>query len=460
MYYYSKFYVGTPETEQSAIIDTGSDTLAFPCDHCVSSNCGSHQDPRFHSAASKTFNFDMHCASRTFYNNVQVCQFTKSYAEGSSLYGFLADDYIRFKNSRTTNDPKLVKYNSMLRKDLRLKAEFGCTTKETGLFREQYADGIIGLDSASTLIKSIEVENSESVRKTFSFGLCFHATGGIMSVDLRNKYGSDEKNVILNKNIRSYEEPVIVPYADNNNYYELKTIGFELGSRRITISPIMMMIDSGTTFSHFPTEHSDAIFGALNAHCRKNRSKCGRLPRPNFKADTCLELKLPDPNYRNLDDLYESFPPIFVNFAFGNKPYALMPKNYFYEEYNPRSGPNVHKICMALKGGEQGKIILGAFSMIDYYFYFDRKQKKVMMFREDCYLRTSQLLLKKERVLEEIIGRVGEKVGVMEVLFLVASFFVICAGFYWWRKSRQAKEQKVPENLSIFVKSCSNESSF
>jgi len=30
---------------------------------------------------------------------------------------------------------------------------------------------------------------------------------------------------------------------------------------------------------------------------------------------------------------------------------------------------------MALKGEEEGKIILGAFSMVDYYFYFDRLNK-------------------------------------------------------------------------------------
>jgi len=36
----------------------------------------------------------------------------------------------------------------------------------------------------------------------------------------------------------------------------------------------------------------------------------------------------------------------------------------------------VVRLCMALKAeGEEDKIILGAFSMIDYYFYFDRKAK-------------------------------------------------------------------------------------
>lgn len=60
MYYFAKFYVGSPPVEQSAIIDTGSDTLAFPCD-CVNENCGTHQDPRFNRNKSKSFSFDISC---------------------------------------------------------------------------------------------------------------------------------------------------------------------------------------------------------------------------------------------------------------------------------------------------------------------------------------------------------------------------------------------------------------
>lgn len=39
--------------------------------------------------------------------------------------------------------------------------------------------------------------------------------------------------------------------------------------------------------------------------------------------------------------------------------------------------------------------------MIDYYFYFDRKDKQILIFNEDCYLRT-RTILKTERILESV----------------------------------------------------------
>lgn len=44
-------------------------------------------------------------------------------------------DYVKFKNTHPVHDQKLSELNSALKKDLRIKTEFGCTTKETGLFK-------------------------------------------------------------------------------------------------------------------------------------------------------------------------------------------------------------------------------------------------------------------------------------------------------------------------------------
>lgn len=64
-------------------------------------------------------------------------------------------DYIRFKNSHNLKSKKLSELNKSLKTDLQIKANFGCTTKETGLFKTQYADGILGLDNESSVILSL-----------------------------------------------------------------------------------------------------------------------------------------------------------------------------------------------------------------------------------------------------------------------------------------------------------------
>ena len=449
MYYFAKIKVGSPGAEQSAIIDTGSDTLAFPCDHCQSSDCGTHQDPRFFSTKSTTFKFFMKCGMRTFYHNHQVCQFVKSYAEGSSLLGFMAEDYIQFRNSRRVNDPKLTKLNSLLKKDMRVKAEFGCTTKETGLFKTQYADGILGLDNGSTLIESIESENSTKTAKIFSFGLCFHNSGGIMSVDLRKRDVPDDKIVMLNKHINEYNSPIIVPYTDDNNYYEIEVSHFELENVKIPVPPINMMIDSGTTFTHFPTSYVNKILAQLNTYCKANSDKCGRLGDPTFKEDSCLELKQPDENYKTEIDLLASFPDIKIHLGSSPRPYVLHPKNYFYKEYDENPNSKSIRLCLALKGEEEGRIILGAFSMIDHYFYFDRKVKQLKVFKEDCFLRTQQLLMKRKvRILEEVLDIVVDDKNIyVYIAALLASIGLII--WYTWRRKTRNSQNCLAAPLSI-----------
>lgn len=448
MYYFSKFNIGSQNVEQSAIIDTGSDQLAFPCDQCRSGDCGTHQDPRFYTGKSKSFKFDLNCNNKIYYHNNNVCQFIKSYAEGSSLLGFLADDYMKFKNSKTVVDGKLTKFNKGLKKDLKLKAEFGCTTKETGLFKTQYADGILGLDNDSSFITSMEKSGSTNQqKKTFSFGLCFHSSGGIMSIDLRNKFHKDDKITMMTTNIENLHKPIVFKYNTSESYYEIPVNHFQVGNRIVNVPRINMMVDSGTTFTHFPTSYLKKILAALNSYCKTHNHQCGRIDNAFFEEDTCLELKQPDANYKNIDALLNSFPNIKIFITGSHRPYILRPKNYFYKEFSDESNSDVERICMALKGQEDGKIILGAFSMIDYYFYFDRKAKNLKIFQEDCYLRTRMLLKKKERILEAVFPVLKNVKYSSIYVYTMMVFTVLLFCFFIFKILRsKAGKRKIDDN--------------
>ena len=80
---------------------------------------------------------------------MKVCQFVKSYAEGSSLLGIDVADRV-----------VLGDVDSSAQRSL--QGSFGCTIKETGLFKTQFADGILGMDDNSELIGSLEKSYNET----------------------------------------------------------------------------------------------------------------------------------------------------------------------------------------------------------------------------------------------------------------------------------------------------------
>ncbi len=179
------------------------------------------------------------------------------------------------------------------------------------------------------------------------------------------------------------------------SYYEVAVYHFQVANSKFAVPPIAMMIDSGTTFTHFPNSYIRQILDQLNDYCSSHSTKCGRIPGSKFQEDSCLELKLPDDNYSSPEQLIDSFPLIKIFVQNHKVPYVLHPKNYFYREIpdDPSTmEKNTSRVCLALKGHEDGKIILGAFSMIDYYFYFDRKAQKLKIYKEDCFLRARELL--------------------------------------------------------------------
>jgi hypothetical protein len=62
--------------------------------------------------------------------------------------------------------------------------------------------------------------------------------------------------------------PIVVDYITENNYYEIKVVGMALKQFRFnTNETISMMIDSGTTFSHFPKRYMSNILRYLNRYC-------------------------------------------------------------------------------------------------------------------------------------------------------------------------------------------------
>ena len=182
-YFSATVCLGTPPRPFELIVDTGSSITSVPCRQCTV--CGAHRagrrgrfDERASSTAERTSCIDpnLGCASCSRGGG---CTYKVEYLEGSSLKGRVLRDTVVLAPSNVEHDGRANCANataltatpsrqsaaaaaaasyycsstaafasaSTVRSlsAFRARTFFGCQTHETGKFREQTADGILGL---------------------------------------------------------------------------------------------------------------------------------------------------------------------------------------------------------------------------------------------------------------------------------------------------------------------------
>jgi hypothetical protein len=139
--HYAYAYVGTPPQRQSLIIDTGSHYTAFPCTGC--NQCGDHTDKYFSVKDSSTAVVPK-CKREN-------CLVSQKYSEGSSWNGYKVVDNFWIGGEHADFVAGATNYAMNL--------TFACQTEETGLFRTQLADGIMGMSAAEDTCKLYDLFN-------------------------------------------------------------------------------------------------------------------------------------------------------------------------------------------------------------------------------------------------------------------------------------------------------------
>lgn len=169
--HFAYVYVGTPAQRVSVILDTGSHWTAFPCTGCQ--QCGDdHTDPVFdvlkstsyHALGCSECKFSGHCKD-------EKCGISLSYAEGSRWDAYEVEDTLFLGG-----DSKEA--GILGGKALSMPFVFGCQTYETGLFRTQLENGIMGLSFQDLTIVP-KLKEAGKIDATV-FSLCFTEEGGSM----------------------------------------------------------------------------------------------------------------------------------------------------------------------------------------------------------------------------------------------------------------------------------------
>ena len=340
-YYYVNLYLGKLGIKQSYLLDTGSTITTSPCNLCK--DCGKHKNnyyPISNDSIIKCEDPNCYLVNSNCYR--EVCDFMISYLEGSNLEGIFVNEIVRFGDNFTNQKLNYI--------------PIGCTTKESHLFRDQLADGIIGLSFSEYNFVSI-LKRSNIIKKNI-FSICLSQYGGYFTIeDINKKYH-------LSNNI-SYTN------IEWGNHYYINVNSINILNETIDISN-RIFIDSGTTYTYFPSYYGNKIIDKINEICNKenNKNKCGKYEEIN-NFGSCY-------SFNNKKDIIYALDNIFPNITFilnNNIKYIWRPYDYYFNYSN--------KICLGFT--EMGnKFILGSTWMRGHDIIFNRENFTIGFVEADC----------------------------------------------------------------------------
>lgn len=365
--HHAEIYIGSPPQRQTVILDTGSRIVAFPCKPCK--RCGQHVNPYFDTSRSTTHRVSK-CGSClmqgistcSLYGN--RCTMEQHYTEGSGWSGDEVEDIVWFGSPDVLESVE----DHM---QLAVFHAFGCQSKSKGLFKEQYADGILGLALDDRSIISASYQAGAIPRNSFS--LCFTQQGGVLSL------GGTLPT-------QHHLEPMIMTeISREDGLYSIEMVALEVGDiivtstenkasllRRINNGKHGCLFDSGTTDTHLPSSLSDAIGEAAMEWSDGLTDFSNAMRNKAFSFDEFQ--KLPD-----------------ITFRFSNNATLVMQPQYYMEgtPVDPATGlakawTGVKALANRIYVEEQDGAVLGANAMFGYDILFDAHDHQIGIAKANC----------------------------------------------------------------------------
>jgi hypothetical protein len=142
--------------------------------------------------------------------------------------------------------------------ELAVAYSFGCQTSSNGLFKKQYADGILGLSIHETSL--IRAMFEAGILSHYAFSLCLTKDGGYLSI-----------GGVSQRSFKRWLGARMTPISREHGYYSANVTSLVVGSDIVASSTIHKkilkdlngnkgaIVDSGTTDTFFPSSLNTVI---------------------------------------------------------------------------------------------------------------------------------------------------------------------------------------------------------
>ena len=341
-YYYTNLYLGKLGKKQSYLLDTGSSITSSPCNLCL--ECGNHKNNYFQILDENILKcHDDKCTmvNNNCYDDNNNCSFIVTYLDSSHLEGIYVNEIVRFGDNYLNQKINYI--------------PIGCTIKETHFFKKQLADGIMGLSNSNKNFITI-LKNHGIIKKNI-FSICLSQLGGYFTIEeINNKHHLS--NQILYTEMIDYR------------YYIINVTSITINNKSINVLK-KAIIDSGTTYTYFPSEITNYLIKIIRQICNK---KCGKFERKR-EFGGCFY-------FRNNEEMLYAINNIFPNITFSINNeinYIWTPQNYYYNF----SLKENNSFCLGFSSDYEN-FILGSTWMKGYDIIFDREDNKIGFVVSNC----------------------------------------------------------------------------
>eukprot|EP00531_Pseudo-nitzschia_arenysensis_P012509 CAMPEP_0116117802 /NCGR_PEP_ID=MMETSP0329-20121206/1767_1 /TAXON_ID=697910 /ORGANISM="Pseudo-nitzschia arenysensis, Strain B593" /LENGTH=389 /DNA_ID=CAMNT_0003611391 /DNA_START=576 /DNA_END=1743 /DNA_ORIENTATION=+ len=320
------------------------------------------------------------------------CTFSQKYTEGSSWTATEVEDlvWLGVNSAATSLETFMPK--------LAIAYPFGCQTSSKGLFRNQYADGILGLSIHETSL--ITALYTEKIIPSNSFALCFTPKGGVLSLG-----GS------LNPSIYHQQMMKTTPitHRDQHGYYSVQVTKLLVGDTIVLTDnddtkPRLLkdmnagkgcILDSGTTDSFFPSSLYKPVRKAVVAYGMAQEGIHEGTTKITLDEDDLFSSKLRHKDYTFEE--FERFLPTLTVVLTNDVELTILPKHYMENVPLDERGEilpweNTLELTNRLYFEEGKGAVLGQNAFFGYDILFDAgDDSKIGVAKSDCHSAASDL---------------------------------------------------------------------